>query len=213
MRKIAGRFANNSGASPSQPQDQIAPRGLDKAGPDTGTRFSAQRFLIWEIPTRIVRFCVPTDGDGNMPIEQIAAMLAIHCLALNRQPEDFEVLVAPQYCPPNVTERARQLLAAGCSIGSDVKFTPAERAVLDGVIANLGNKGIASRLNISVRTVKFHVSALLAKFNVQNRVELARRATVSQISRSGLVEIGPGARPASQANLEQDEECLAASHA
>src|SRR5579863_3506113 len=141
MQKIAGQCAGNNGASLSQPQNQLAPPRLDKTGSGKNeTRFAAQYFLIWEIPTRIVRFCVPTDGDGNMPIEQIATMLAIHCLALNRQPEDFEVLVAPQCLPPNVTERARQLLAAGYSIGSDVEFTPAERAVLDGVIGNLANK-------------------------------------------------------------------------
>jgi predicted ArsR family transcriptional regulator len=43
-------------------------------------------------------------------------------------------------------------------------------------VSNRANKEIASRLNITVRTVKFHVSSLLSKFGVETRAELARRA-------------------------------------
>jgi DNA-binding NarL/FixJ family response regulator len=47
-----------------------------------------------------------------------------------------------------------------------------EREVLDTLLENLANKEIASRFNISERTVKFHVSNLLAKFNVRRRADL-----------------------------------------
>ena len=47
-----------------------------------------------------------------------------------------------------------------------------EKEVLDTVVESLSNKEIASRLNISERTVKFHVSNLLAKFSVQRRADL-----------------------------------------
>jgi len=47
-----------------------------------------------------------------------------------------------------------------------------EQDIVDGLLLNLSNKEIASRLNISERTVKFHVSNLLAKFNVQRRADL-----------------------------------------
>src|SRR5580700_8135417 len=47
-----------------------------------------------------------------------------------------------------------------------------EREVLDVLLENLANKEIASRFNISERTVKFHVSNLPAKFNVRRRAEL-----------------------------------------
>lgn len=47
-----------------------------------------------------------------------------------------------------------------------------EREVLDVLLENLANKEIASRFNISERTVKFHVSNLLAKFNVRRRADL-----------------------------------------
>jgi DNA-binding NarL/FixJ family response regulator len=51
-----------------------------------------------------------------------------------------------------------------------------ENDVLDCLLENLSNKEIASRLNIAERTVKFHVSNLLAKFGVQRRADLILQA-------------------------------------
>lgn len=50
-----------------------------------------------------------------------------------------------------------------------------EQQVLDGLLENLSNKEIGSRLNITERTVKFHVSHILAKFKVQRRADLILR--------------------------------------
>ena len=47
-----------------------------------------------------------------------------------------------------------------------------ERQVLDALLDNLANKEIADKLHISERTVKFHVSSLLAKFGVRRRTDL-----------------------------------------
>jgi DNA-binding NarL/FixJ family response regulator len=47
-----------------------------------------------------------------------------------------------------------------------------ENEVLDAIVENLSNKEIAGRLNITERTVKFHVSNLLAKFRVGRRSDL-----------------------------------------
>ncbi len=47
-----------------------------------------------------------------------------------------------------------------------------EKEVLDALLANLSNKEIANKLNISERTAKFHVSRLLAKFSVRRRADL-----------------------------------------
>jgi DNA-binding NarL/FixJ family response regulator len=47
-----------------------------------------------------------------------------------------------------------------------------EQDVLDALLQNLSNKEIASHLNIAERTVKFHVSNLLAKFHVQRRADV-----------------------------------------
>jgi len=47
-----------------------------------------------------------------------------------------------------------------------------EQEVLDLLLENLSNKEIASRLHISPRTAKFHVSNLLVKHAVKKRAEL-----------------------------------------
>jgi DNA-binding NarL/FixJ family response regulator len=51
-------------------------------------------------------------------------------------------------------------------------LSPRERDVLEAVLDSRSNKDIASRLNISERTVKFHVSNLLLKYSVRRRADL-----------------------------------------
>ena len=64
----------------------------------------------------------------------------------------------------------------GCkSLDSEVDISRREREVLDLLLENLSNKEIASKLFISERTVKFHVSNLLSKFGVQRRADLIVR--------------------------------------
>src|SRR5262245_28289750 len=47
-----------------------------------------------------------------------------------------------------------------------------EKEVLEALLENLSNKEIASRLNMSERTDKFHVSNLLAKYGARRRADL-----------------------------------------
>jgi DNA-binding CsgD family transcriptional regulator len=47
-----------------------------------------------------------------------------------------------------------------------------EKEVLARLLENKSNKEIANVLNISERTVKFHVSNLLSKYGVQRRADL-----------------------------------------
>ena len=62
-------------------------------------------------------------------------------------------------------------------------LTPRELEVLTLLARGMPNKGIADNLYIGERTVKFHVSSILAKLDAANRTEAARIA----ISR-GLIE-------------------------
>ncbi|MCL6597076.1 MAG: response regulator transcription factor, partial [Firmicutes bacterium] len=56
--------------------------------------------------------------------------------------------------------------------GSAPALTGRERDVLEQILAGRANKEIAAALGISERTVKGHVSALLAKLGCQDRTQI-----------------------------------------
>lgn len=85
-----------------------------------------------------------------------------------------------------VAERAQELLTAGRALGSGVKVSRREQEVLGGVLQNLTNKEIATKLNVSERTVKFHVSSLLAKFGVASRAALCREVSLGRMPANSL---------------------------
>ncbi|HEY0733956.1 MAG TPA: response regulator transcription factor [Herpetosiphonaceae bacterium] len=63
-------------------------------------------------------------------------------------------------------------------------LTEREREVLQFMAQGLQNKEIAAQLHISERTVKFHVSAVLAKLGAGNRTEAVRMAV-----QHGLIQL------------------------
>lgn len=63
-------------------------------------------------------------------------------------------------------------------------LTPREKEVLQLIAEGLPNKLIAQKLHISDHTVKFHITAIMGKLNVQSRTEAVVRAT-----RLGLITI------------------------
>lgn len=145
-------------------------------------------YFFYEKSTGVSHFHVEAGPDGQFPVEQAAGLLAMHCMVRGQSPRDYVVMV--QAAPENLeglTEKAEKLLQAGRSVGSSVKLTRREEEVLGGVMRSLANKEIAASLNLSERTVKFHVSSLLSKFRVRGRMELVREAarhTASPITSS-----------------------------
>jgi DNA-binding CsgD family transcriptional regulator len=136
-----------------------------------------EKYFFYERNTGVAHFHVETDADGRFPVEQAAGLLAMHCMVRNQTPSDYVVLVeANTNHLEDLTEKAEKLLAAGRAVKSHVKLTRREQEVLNGVVRSLANKEIAASLNLSERTVKFHVSSLLAKFRVRGRMELVREA-------------------------------------
>jgi DNA-binding NarL/FixJ family response regulator len=75
-------------------------------------------------------------------------------------------------------------VATTASPPSVEELTPREQEVLHLMAAGLANKEIANRLVISERTVKFHVSAILAKLEAGNRTE-----AVATAAQRGLVNL------------------------
>ncbi len=129
-----------------------------------------------------MRFRVDVEPDGAMPIEKIAGLLAVHCLVRGQAPEDYELMIVPREpLLDEAAERAQELLAAGRALGAGVKVSRREQEVLDCVLQGCSNKEIAAKLNVAERTVKFHVSSLLAKFGVSDRVALSREASLSRL--------------------------------
>ena len=137
-------------------------------------------FVFCEKLSGAARFQVPAAADGSLPLEQAASLLAIHCLTRQQTPADYSVMVgASSDLMHRVTSRATQLLESAWTTGAFSTLSKRQQQVLEGVLRNLSNKEIATLLNLSERTVKFHVSSLLAKYGVSDRVSLMRQAPCS----------------------------------
>ena len=140
------------------------------------------RYYFYEKNTGVTHFHVEAGPEGGFPVDQAAGLLAMHCMVRGQTPSDYVVMVkAEGEILEGLTEKAEKLLQAGRSVSSPVKLTRREEEVLGGVMKSLANKEIAAALNLSERTVKFHVSALLAKFRVRGRMELVREASRNSI--------------------------------
>ena len=66
----------------------------------------------------------------------------------------------------------------------EVPLTPRELEVLTLLAEGMSNKAIARRLGISVHTAKFHVGALIDKFDAVGRTD-----AVAQAARRGVIHL------------------------
>lgn len=115
----------------------------------------------------------------NAPVEQLAA--AVHAVA-----------VGDTLLSPTLTRRliARHILIADPAKNVALsQLSEREREVLDLIARGLSNREIGAQLFVSVGTVKTHVSRLLAKLDLRDRVQ-----AVVFAYESGLIT--PGAPPA-----------------
>ncbi|HEV2488884.1 MAG TPA: LuxR C-terminal-related transcriptional regulator [Candidatus Acidoferrales bacterium] len=134
-------------------------------------------FIVCEKQTGIQRFSVEVNGDEHSAIVRSASLLALTCSMRGDLPADYTIRVpAHDDLTRRVTCQAEELLRLGRGFSCSVPLSPRENEVLLELLRNRINKEIAVRLHISVRTVKFHVSALLAKFGVESRWDLIQKA-------------------------------------
>jgi DNA-binding NarL/FixJ family response regulator len=77
--------------------------------------------------------------------------------------------------PAPVVIRWMRIDAARRSSALRLSLTPREQQIMEFLLRRFSNKEIAEILNISERTVKFHVSNILSKLQVTSRQELAAK--------------------------------------
>lgn len=135
-------------------------------------------FVFFDKKTGARRFEVKAGVDGSLPMERAVTLLAMHCVARQQQPTDFGVLVAAGEDLVNgLAGQASELMQTCATTIPRFPLSRRQREVLADVAQNFSNKEIAATLNVSVRTIKFHVSSLLEKFDVRGRVDLMLEAT------------------------------------
>ena len=117
---------------------------------------------------------LPLKGWGIVPPDAPPEELAI---AVSAAAQGLILLHKP------LTDRLLQEPAASVEELSE-PLTAREREVLDLLGRGLSNKLIARELHISEHTVKFHISSLYAKLEVNNRAE-----AVSRGARHGLISL------------------------
>jgi DNA-binding CsgD family transcriptional regulator len=155
------------------------PRKLAKSGDTSRVQTNSARgscpnaYLFCDKKTGAAKFSVDANLNGDPPLDRIAGSLAVYCVAHYCSPADLVMVVrVDEALNDDIAARATALLESAHVSASSVALSPREREVLRAVANNLCNKEIAFQLSISVRTVKFHVSALLAKFSVSSRAQL-----------------------------------------
>jgi DNA-binding CsgD family transcriptional regulator len=109
--------------------------------------FHPTRFVFFDRKTGTRRFEVQASEDGSMPVDQVVAV--------------GEDLV------DGLVGGATKLMRSCVDIRSPVPLSRRQYEVRNAVAQNLSNKEIAGKLVVSVRTIKFHASALLEKFHVR----------------------------------------------
>ena len=104
--------------------------------------------------------------------DRVAALLAnVPGLRLVRRNESADVALVPS-------------TAESASSEGDVPLTPRELEVLSLLAEGMSNKAIARRLGISAHTAKFHVGALIDKFDAVGRTD-----AVAQAARRGVIHL------------------------
>ena len=85
---------------------------------------------------------------------------------------------------PDLVGALQELNSVSDSVPALSNLTEREREVVDAIIKGSSNKTIAQALSVSEQTVKNHVSRILEKCGVANRVELAMLAAGGRTTKS-----------------------------
>ncbi len=157
---------------------------LDVALPD-GYGLDAIGPILAECPeTKVVMLTVANDGDTV--IQAIRAGAAGYLL---KGASGFDLVTALKTIIQGETYTSPE---AAARVVSDVanrrsepgsELTPRERTVLDMLGQGLTNREIGQRLYLSEKTIKRHVTVIMQKLGVRNRVEAALLASSQKDTR------------------------------
>jgi DNA-binding NarL/FixJ family response regulator len=143
---------------------------------DQHFRVHPSSFVFFDKKTGTRRFEAKANEDGSLPVDYAASLLAVHCVLRDQDPEELGVMVqASEDLLGELAKRAQDIIQNCQIFETPVRLTKRQREILHEILQNLSNKEIAEKTNVSVRTVKFHVSTLLAKFDVANRMGLMQK--------------------------------------
>lgn len=106
--------------------------------------------------------------------KKLSDLVSLFVIRRDGRLEDYGLqAAAPAQITEEIFREARNMLQMDEDFRYvNVKISPREVDVLRCVQRGMSNKEIANELGKAERTVKFHVSSLLLKFNVNTRVRL-----------------------------------------
>ena len=136
------------------------------------TRFNRER----QTQTQVIALTSLKDDSLVQPVLEAGA---ISYLFKNVSIDDLADAIRAAYAGRStlVPEATRALLAAARAPQKpDFDLTNREREVLYFLVVGLNNGEIAEKLGVSRNTIKTHVSNILAKLNVSNRLEAVKVA-------------------------------------
>lgn len=135
--------------------------------------------LIRQRPSAAFLAVAEAFNDANtFPILRLGVKGILEHAALDRQlVQAVETVFAGGYWVPRIilSDFVSSILRASPHPRLDrsaVELSRRETEVMNALLGNRSNKEIATELNVSERTVKFHVSNVLRKFRVGRRADL-----------------------------------------
>jgi DNA-binding NarL/FixJ family response regulator len=171
--------------------DQAAVILLNIAAPDSSTLL--QLSLDIAPTTRVIVFGLSADRES-----EIVACAEAGVAGLHLRSESFEHLVSligsagngRAHCSPEVSAillRRVYSHAAQPNLGATTQvLTPREIEILDLIEQGLTNQQIASRLSLTLNTVKNHVHNLLGKLGVASRGEAVTVSRAMRYTNPGI---------------------------
>jgi DNA-binding NarL/FixJ family response regulator len=160
---------------------------VDMTVPSPATSELLHRLSTTTSPVPVVAICEPLD-DGHVGYAVGAGACAVLSsvspprqvrgivleVSAGAMPIQRDIAERPDLLKHLISEFQRRLRGTGPAQNNQCPLTERERSILDLVASGHANKEIASELGISERTVKNHMTNILAKLSARDRAHAVR---------------------------------------